>query len=185
MKQYHQYHMHFGSDWLNFSALFMGISLFLSALYYLGFTNFKDVPTWELIICFWVPMVLGFTYLVLLRVKQWNAPGVYAILGAVMCIVLLLQSFTVGGAGQGIVCLPIYLLSAVVLLVVMGGFFPARLPAMLMFGIAIGVRVVLFDLVGLILAQWVTEGATLASLASLLCLPMGVKSVSKRRRERS
>ena len=185
MKQYHQYHMNFGSDWLNFSALFMGISLFLSALYYLGFTNFKDVPTWELIICFWVPVAIGFTYLVLLRVKQLNAPGAFAIMGAVICIVLLLQSFTVGGAGQGIVCLPLYLLCAIVLLVIMGGYFPAKLPAMLMFGITIGVRIVLFDLVGMTLSQWITEGATLACLASMLFLPMGTKTVNRRKKERS
>ena len=184
MKQYHRYEMNFDSAWVSNASLCMGISLFASALYYLGFTNFKDVPAWELTVCFWLPMILGFTYLVLLRVKQWNAPGAYAILGAVLCVVLLLQSLRSGNIGQIIISLPLYIISAVVLLVVMGGFFPAKLPAMLMFGITIGVRVVVFDLVGLTFAQWITEAATLACLASLLFLPMGTKEIEKKRRER-
>lgn len=185
MKRYHQYQMDFEGKWLNISALCMGISLFLSALYYLGLNNMSDISVWERIVCLWLPMILGIGYLVLLRVLKWNAPGVYAIIGAMLCVVLILQSMTVGGAGKIVLSIPIYLLCAVVLLVVMGGFFPAKLPAMLMFGIAIGIRVLFFDLVGLTLAQWVAEGAGLACLASLLFLPMGTKTVNKRKRERT
>ena len=176
--------MNFDSKWVANASLCMGISLFASALYYLGFTNFKDVPGLELAFCFWLPMILGFTYLVLIRVKQWNAPGAYAILGAVMCLMLVLQTVVTGNTAEIIIALPLYILSALVLVVVMGGFFPAKLPAMLMFGVTIGVRVMFFDLVGLTLAQWITEAAKLACLASLLFLPMGTKEITKKRRER-
>lgn len=185
MKQYHQYQMDFSCKWIGSSAFCMGLSLFLSALFYLGYCNMQDVSVWELIVCLWLPLILGITYLVLLRILRWNAPGVYAMIGAAVCLVLILQSLTAGSAGRIVLGIPIYLLCGVVLLIVMGGFFPAKLPAMLMFGIAIAIRVVFFDLAGLSVSEWVAEGAALACLASLLFLPMGLKEINKRKRERS
>ena len=185
MKQYHQYQMDFEGKGTGFSALCMGISVFLSALYYLGFSNMADVGVWELIVCLWLPVVLGIGYLVLLRILKWNAPGIYAMIGAGMCLLLILQSFCSGSAGRVVIGIPVYLVCGVVLMIVVGGFFPAKLPASLMFGIAIGVRVVFFDLGGLTVMEWMAEGAALACLASLLFLPMGLKEVNRKRRDRS
>lgn len=182
MKQYYQYQMDFSGKWLGYSALCMGMSLFLTALYYLGLNNLKDIGTGELIFCLWLPLMGGVGYLALLRIKQWNAPGIYAIIGAVFCVLYILGSFT-GGAVKGLFAVPAYVICGAVLLVIVGGFFPAKLPAALVFGIVIVLRIILFDLGRLSWQQWIQEGAPLFSMAAFMFLPLGLTSVNKRNRE--
>lgn len=180
MKRYHQYKMDFEGRGVQWSAVCMGVAIFLSALYYLGIRNMKDVGGLELLVCLWLPVIAGVAYLVLLRIVRFNAPGVYAIFGAAFCAILILSSFVSGSALRMIIGIPAYLICGAALLIVVGGYFPARLPAVLLFGIAIGLRVILFDLGRLSITQWIEEGAQLFMLAAFMFLPLGLKSINKK-----
>ena len=180
MKQYRQYQMNFTGKCAGYSAACMGLSMFLAALYYLGLNYLADTGAGELIFCLWLPLVSGTAYLVLLRVMRWNAPGTYAIIGAVFCVISIFGSFAVG-AGRGVFAIPVYLICAAVLLVVVGGFFPSSLPVALVFGIAIVLRILLLDIGRLSLVQWVREGAHLFAMGAFVFLPGALTRVKNRK----
>ncbi len=179
MKQYRRYQMNFAGEWLRRSAMCMGMSVFLLAVYYLGFFNLQDFSFGKLFVGFWFPLSLGVVYVVLLRGIKWNAPGVYAILCAAFCLVYILASFQSGNALRILLAIPGYVLGAGIYLIVVGGYFPAWLPASLFFGGAILIRVLFFDH-GLSLVDWLKEGAILLSMAAFLFLPLGLKQVKKK-----
>lgn len=180
MKRYHQYKMDFSGKWLGYSGLCMGLSVFLTALYYFGLCNMKDVSLGELLVCLWLPLIFGICYIALLRVVRLNAPGLYGILGAVFSVIFILAGFA-GGVGKAIISIPIFAVCALVLLVVVGGFFPAKMPAALVYGIGIVLRVILFDLGRLGLKEWIPEAAVLCGMAAFMFLPLGLKSVNRRK----
>lgn len=179
MKQYRRYQMNFAGEWLRRSAMCMGMSVFLLAVCYLGIYNLQDLTFGELLTGFWLPLILGVVYVVLLRGIKWNAPGVYAILCAAFCLVYILGSFQTENAFRILLSIPGYILAAVVYLVVVGGYFPAWLPASLYFLGAILIRILFFDH-GLSVTDWLKEGATLLSMASFALLPVGLKQVKNR-----
>lgn len=179
MKQYHQYQMNFTGKAAYFSGIFMGLSVFALAVYYLAIRNMSDIGRGELVICFWLPLVLGVVYIALLNAVRWNAPGLYAIFGVLFCVLHILSAFVAGGFFRIMLDCIVYVICAAVLLVVMGGYFPARLPASLCFAIALVLRIVLFDIGRLSTVEWIQETAPLCVLASLMCLPVSVKPVKK------
>lgn len=180
MKQYHQYRMQFNSKGVLYSSVCMGISLFLSVLYYLAVNSLDTFSGGILVTQLWLPLILGIAYLVLLRGVRYNAPGLYAIIGVFFCLLYILGSFGSGSFAQVLVALLCWTVCAAALVVVMGGFFPSRLPASLLFGIAIGLRVLLFDLGRLSLVEWLGEAPHLFSMAAFLLLPLGLKERARR-----
>lgn len=180
MKRYHVYRMNFASEWIRRSAMCMGLAVFLMATYYLGLHGLSDFGFGVMLLHFWLPLLLGIAYIVLIRVIRWDAPGIYAIGCAVFCLIFLLQAVTSGNGFRFILGLPGYFLCGAIYLVVIGGFFPSKLPASLVFLIAIVARVILFDVGRLSLVNWVREGAVLFAMAAFLFLPLGIHSAKKK-----
>ena len=172
MKQYHRYRMDFASSWLQWSAICVGVAIFLRVIHYLGFHYIDETEGlfWKL----WLPVVLGLVYLVMLRGFRFNAPGVYAIIGTLMCIGLLAGVFACGSILRSILGLLGYILCCGVMILCVGGYLPGRLPASVCFGILLGCRVLLFDLVRIGGEDWMTVLADLLYLAAIVCLPMGL-----------
>ena len=180
MKQYHIYKMDFGSDWMRRCGMSMGFSVFFLAAYYLGLHRFSDFTFGTLLLHFWLPLLLGVGFIVLTRVVKLNAPGIYAMIGAAFCLVYLLQAVTSGNGFRFILGLPGYFLCGAIYLVVLTGFFPSKMPACLVFLIAIVVRFILFDIGRLSIGGWIREGAVLFALAAFMLLPMGMISAKKK-----
>lgn len=180
MKKYHQYQMNFKSKFATFSAVCMGVSMFLSVLYYLGLSTLSDFTGGRLLFCLWLPLILGIAYVVLMGVVRLNAPGTFAILGIAGCVLQILSSFTSGDMGRILLGIPSNLLAILVLIVVVGGYFPAKLPAPIVFGAVIALRVIVFDLGRLTLVQWLPELAELMMLASLMFLPLCLTDTRKK-----
>ena len=180
MKRYHVYRMNFTSDWMRRSGMCMGLSVFFLAAYYLGLHGLGDFNFGTMLLHFWLPLALGVGLIVLSRVVKLDAPGVYAIIGAAFCLVYLLQAVTSGNGFRFLLGLPGYLLCGAIYLVVLGGFFPSKMPASLGFLIAIVLRFILFDIGRLSIAGWVKEGAVLCALASFMFLPYGMYSTKKK-----
>lgn len=183
MKQYHRYKINFSGKFVGVSAACMGISAFMTALYYLGICNMSDFSGAELIFCLWLPLIAAVAYIVLLGAVRLNAPGIYAIMGSVICGILIFGTFFSGDVGRIFLGIPCYLLCILILIIVVGGYFPAKLPASLMFGITIGMQLVVFDIGRLSLLEWIREAQSLFACASLLFLPMCLKETKKRKKE--
>lgn len=180
LKQYTRYQIDFGSKWTSICGVLMGISFFLRLIYYFGLTNIYDVPFVEILTTMILGTGLCLAYLITLSVMRLNAPGVYGILGAVHCFLLILGTFSSGDPLRIVLAVIWYALAAGVLLITVGGYLPGRLLASVMFIIPALVRFFAFDLGRVGLLQWVREFGVLFALVGLACLPMGLKPGTQR-----
>lgn len=180
MKQYRRYQMNFAGEWLRRSAMCMGLSVFLLAVYYLGFHNLKDFSFGTLLVGFWLPLILGVVFVVLLRGLKWNAPGIYALLCVAFCLVYILGTFLTGSVLRILIGIPVFALCAAVYIVIVGGYFPSWMPASLYFAGVIVVRLLVFDSGLSGITDWIKEAAVLCSMGAFLLLPMGLKEVKRK-----
>ncbi len=179
LKQYHRYQMDFSGSWMKGSLASMGLAVFLLAVYYFGWINLSAVKIGKLILGLILPMLLCLGYIVLLRFVKLNAPGVYGIIGAALCLVLMGGNILAGGLLRMILSIVGYALCSVILIFCVGGYLPGKLPASLTFGIAFAVRLLFFDLLRFRKVNWLEEAAVLLILLALTCLPMALKPAKK------
>lgn len=177
LKRYGRYQMALEGNWMKASMACIGLSVVMLGVYYLMWLSPSAWKPVNLIFGLLLPVAASLTYVILGRIVRLNAPGVYAILGAVFCILLIVGSFFSGSILRIILAVIWYLLTAVVLLASAGGYLPGKLPASLMFGAALLVRLLAFDLPRLRRTNWIEEGAMLLILVGLACLPKAFKSV--------
>ena len=180
LKQYTRYQMDFTSKWTQVCGGLMGFSFFLRLIYYFGLTNIYDIGFVEILTTMLLGTALCLAYLITLSVMRLNAPGVYGVLGAVHCFLLILGTFSSGDVGRILLAVFWYALAAGVLLLTVGGYLPGKMLASLMFAIPILVRFFAYDLGHVNLLQWVRELGILFALIGLACLPMGLKFGSKK-----
>ena len=151
MKRIARYRIELESNWVTLSALLMGIAFFVQAMYFLAFGHYQTAGGWINIFFMIIPMALEFAWFILLKGVKLNAAGVYGIIAAVICLVLIVQHFVTGSILQMIFGTLMYLVAAGLALLVTGGYFPYKLIAIALFaGIGL-VRVLVFDLVRFIL----------------------------------
>ncbi len=174
MKQYFRYQMDFASRWLTASTGCMGLSLFFRMVYYFGITNLADRNFVEILFSALIAAAVSVAYIFLIRLKKLNAPGVYGILGAVMCLCLLLGSILSGSVVRMLLGIVWYLLCGGVILTFAGGYLPGKTPVLAAFGVAIVCRLLFFPAAGL--GGWIKELGDLFSLAAFLLLPYGMKA---------
>lgn len=179
LKQYCRYQIDFTSKWVAAAPIMMGLAFFLNLLYYLAITTARDVFVIELIAAVIFGIILTAAYVICVTCLRLNAPGLYAIMGAVQCLMLLILGCTSGGAFRIVISILWYALAALVLLATTGGYLPGRLLAALMFFIPAGFRLLFFDLGRLSIFEWVKEIPVLLILAGLGSLAMGLKPVNK------
>ncbi len=177
MKVYHRYQMDFNGKWMKGSLLGVAFAVILLAAYYLCWPGLQGVGVAEILFSMALPMIIATAYIVLARLMRLNAPGVYAIIGAALCVVLIISLLDMGLVRLvlGILC---YILGGAALLACAGGFLPGRLPVSLIFSAAFAVRLVL-DLLNFRATHWLAEGAILAILLSLICMPRAFKAVNE------
>lgn len=182
LKKYTCYQMDFNSKWTSVCGALMGFSFFLRLIYYFGLTNIYDVGLIEILTTMILGTALCLGYLITLSVMRLNAPGVYGILGAVHCFLLILGIFSTGDGVRIALAVLWYGLAAAILLMTVGGYLPGRLLASLMFAIPALVRFFVFDLHHVGLLQWVREFGVLFALIGLACLPMGLKFATSKKK---
>lgn len=174
MKQYARYQMDFTGRYIKWSGLCMASSLFLLIVYYLGIENLEDYTLGAELVKLWIPLCLGAVYLVLLQMLRWNAPGLFAILGALFCLMMFFGVFTTGNTPRIVLGVLGYPICGAVLIMAVAGFLPGLLPATMCFGAVLAGRI-LFDLNSVSGAGWVDSLAAICQLMSLMFLPMGLK----------
>lgn len=153
----------------------MGLSVFLRMLCYFGLTNLGDLGFGSVLFVVILPLLLSVGQIVVLRLLRWDAPGIHAILAAVLCLLLLIGTFFTGSVLRILLGVLWYGLSAAVILACAGGYLPGRLPAAGMLWIAALVRLLAFDLGSLSLTGWIGEASVLLAICAYACLILAME----------
>ena len=174
LKQYCRYLVDFESKWTQACSILMGLGFFSCILYYFAIASLRDVGAIELIFALLMGIAVCGGFVVCVTCLRLNAPGLYALMGAVQCLCILILSFTTGNAVRIVLSVLWYVLAAVILLGTAGGYLPGRLLAGLMFFVSVVVRILFFDLGVLDILSWVRELSILFILAGIGSFAMGL-----------
>ena len=171
MKQYRRYRMDFSGQWLNAFCLLCGLSFFLRVEYYFMFVNPTLCSTAEVIFSMILPMLLCVASLVVLKFIRLNAPGVIGIIGAAMCLCLMIGTFFSGGVLRIVLAVIFYLAAGGLMVLTVGGFVPTRQFSVIAFSLILLVRLLFFR-PSLGFLPIVLELSQLTMLVSVLILPL-------------
>lgn len=169
LKQLVRYRIDFSSKSAVISGTLMGVAIFLQVFY---FTLVKPVPECnaaELTLNLWFPLVLQMAWIVMLRGINLRSCGVFGIVGAVICLLLITQSFFLGNVLLTLLSIVLYLIAAGALLAVTGGFLPYRSLAALT--MVLPGFVALLGFVGDLSADNLLRLATACTTLALACFP--------------
>ena len=162
----------FESKWAQKCLLLMASSAFLLLVYYFGIMNMAQMNFLQVFISAIMPLVLNIFSLVFLYRLKWNAPGIVGLVGAAFCILLALGNLFLGDFLRIILSLAGYAIAAGVLLLHVSGNLRNTSLCVAVFTIAAVVRVVMFDLGRISLAEVFREGSVLCFLGALACIPL-------------
>ena len=175
MKQYNRYVMNPDGKWTRASVLCMAGGLFTLAVYYFGLRGLISVGFLEAVFCLFLPLILMAGYIALIHFMKWNAPGLFAIMGLLLCVFLFFGTFGSGSVLRIILGVIWYPLCALILVACAGGYLPGKQPAVYAFPIAIFFRIIL-NLGRIGLFGWVYEISAMLTLAALACLMMSFEA---------
>lgn len=175
MKPFYRYQMDFKGKWTRWSLLCMAISFFFFMVYTFGVSNLAEVGFFKAVFVMLIPTVLTAGYVVLLKIRELNAPGIYGLIGAGLCLCALFGTFFAGSAIRVILGIIWYPVCAIALLACVGGYLPSVTPTSCVFGIAIFMRLIFLLTAAFGLEAFVAELAVIFSLTALLFLPLGLK----------
>ena len=175
MKPVCRYQMDFNGKWTRWSLLSMALSFFLFMVYTFGVSNLVDAGFFKAVFVMLLPTALTAGYVVLLKIKEMNAPGIYALIGAVICICAMIGNFFSGNVLRIIFSIIWYPVCAVGILACVGGYLPSVTPACAVIGVAAFVRFLFFLGAGFSLENLVAECAFICGFVSLAFLPLGLK----------
>lgn len=176
MKPNFRYQMDFNGKAAKWSVICMAASFFATLVAYFGLTNMADCSFGEILFLMILPAILSGAYVFFMKIKQLNAPGIYGLIGAGLCLAVLIGCFLSGNAIRIILGLVWYIASALVLLACAGGYVSGHSLVAGMFGVAIVFRL-LFLTAGITNPLQLCKdiSGTLA-LAALMLLPLSMKT---------
>ncbi len=146
MKQLARYTILFDSKACVASSALMGVAIFFQAIYFFVIRNILEVSAGDLVLYFFVPMLLELAWILLLHSFKLNASGIYGILGSMVCVLLTVQVFLSGSPLQMVLGIIAYLIGISLLLLITGGFFPYKYFGMAWFAVIGVVRFCCFDM---------------------------------------
>lgn len=151
LKQSVRCQMQMDSQWIQTSVVFMGLCVFLKAVYYLGLTNFQDLDGFQLITQLIVPVVVAAVYLILIKGLNLNSPALLGILSGLYAVDYLLAM-----EQNEIVSAILLAANVVAFLATVYGFFQDTRLVVIIGVVSMIYRVVVVDFVGYIfpLSDW-------------------------------
>ena len=170
LKQYRRYRMDFTGQWLNAFCILCGLSFFLRVEYYFMFVNPTLCSGAEVIFSMILPMLLCVAALVVLEFVRLDAAGVVGIIGAAMCLCLMVGTFLSGSVLRIFLAVILYLAAGGLLILTVGGFVPTRQFSVISFGVILLGRLLFFrPSFGLL--PIVLELSELSMLIAVMILP--------------
>lgn len=173
--------MDFPSKYMASSAFLMGLSLFLRCLYYMGLHTLSDFEGGQLFLFLILPILLCGAYIALTAVAQINIPLIYGSLGALLCLMAMVWCFTTGDVFRIIMGVLFYGGSGALLVCIILGFLRDTRLAVTYLGLAVILRVLIYDLGSLSVGEWCIELSTLSLLGALCLLPLTIVKVNKKK----
>ncbi len=132
-------HIRMDSQWASYSAVCMGISVFVRAVYYFGLTNLRDLGGFALVAQVIFPMVLAGGYLITIKGFRFNSPVLFGgLIGLYAVNYWMLMTPTTTGILGGI----LLVLTALIFTATGLGYLPNRIPV-----ICLSVALMLFRVV--------------------------------------
>lgn len=178
----HKFHMDLEGKYHVGTAALMGAAFFLRAAYYFGFTRPESAGVWNLLTFLILPMLLETAFMVMLRGIHLDLPGVYGIMGAVYCLLLILQSFQLGSVLRIVLAIFGFVICGGALVGVGWGVLSKSLGVTALL-VTFGVRLLAFDLrllLRLRLIALIREAAGLCGILALAMLCAGLVEKSKK-----
>lgn len=175
MKPFYRYQIDFNGKWIRWSLFSMAISFFFFMLYTFGVSNLATVGFFKAVFVMLLPTVLTACYVVFLKIKELNAPGIFGLIGAGICLGALIGTFYSGSAIRIIIGLIWYPVCAIMLLSCVGGYLPSVVPAAVVFGVTIFVRLFYLLFAGLKIDVLASEPAFIFSFTAFVCLVFSLK----------
>lgn len=166
------------------AMIFFGLAFFLRAVYYFGCVPIETVGFWEILTWLILPMLVEGLMIVLLRILKWDSPGVYAILAAVMSLLLILQSFGSGSILRIVLSVLANVSCGVLILGIAGGYLSKQI-GVTAYLIAALTRFFAFELVPYVfklrIVGFIKEASGLFVLLALIGLTNSFKEVVKKK----
>lgn len=175
MKPLYRYQMDFGGKFIRWTLLNMAISFFLFMFYTFGVSNLADAGFFKAVFVMLIPAGLSAVYVVLLKIKELNAPGIFGLIGAGICLCMMISTFFTGSVIRIILGVVWYAICAILLLASVGGYLPSVTPSTVVFGVAAVVRSIILLFVGTGLTGFVLDLAGIFAIIALLFLPLSLK----------
>lgn len=175
MKPFYRYQIDFNGKWIRWSLLSMAISFFFFMMYTFGVSNLATAGFLKALFVMLIPTALSACYVVFLKIKELNAPGIYGLIGAGICLGALMGTFYSGSAIRIIMGLIWYPICVIMLLCCVGGYLPSVVPAAVVFGVTIFVRIFYLLFAGMKIDVLASELAFIFSFAAFVCLAFGLK----------
>ncbi|MBQ9761827.1 MAG: hypothetical protein IJV82_01980 [Oscillospiraceae bacterium] len=159
-------------------AVLIGFAVFLRILYYFGFLWTEMVGLKELLMYLVIPAVFETSFIILLRGVRLKLPLVYGILGAVYCVLLIVQCLQHGDVLGIVLSVFFYVVCGALLVVVSLGLLSKEIGVTMCFATAIMRLVfsgVLFTGYKLGIMPLLSEACTFIVLCAMAYFTMGMK----------
>lgn len=148
MKPTVEYKLKKESKWLTASAVMMGLAFFLQAFDFLGLRLIQGVDIREMIIFMILPMVLETVWCVYVRSHKEYSAKFGGVLGALLCIMVFVQTLFCGKMFLILLCGIACLLGVITLILITWGFIAHRPLGFMIFAAVVAIRVLLFNVIG-------------------------------------
>ena len=174
--------MDFAGHWLNAFCILCGLSFFLRVEYYFMFVNPTLCSTSEVIFSMILPLLLTAAAMVVLKFIRWNAPGAVVLIGAAMCLSLMIGTFFTGTWFRILLAVIFYLGAGSLLVMTVWGYVPTRQFSVIALLVILLFRILFFG------PEWkllpiVLELSELTMLAAVSILPLSMIPVKLKRRK--
>lgn len=177
-----QYRMRCDGKYHLSMTAFMGCAFFLRAAYYFGFTRPEQAPLWDLILFLIIPMVMETAFMVMVRGLKLNLPKVYGIMGAVYCLLLMVQAIMLGGVLRIVLASIGYAFCAAALVCVGWSILKKSIGVLVLLA-TFAVRVLVFDLSLIRNLQLIALMRECAGLCVILALVFFCAGLKERKRK--
>ncbi len=172
--QIKRYRMDFDGKGVSAAGIFFGIAFLFRMVYYFGFARFFDAGVGEVLFWLILPGLLELGAIVLLRGLRFNAPGVYGILGALECLLLIVMCFGYGSILRTILGVLAYLVCGGLIFACSAGWLSKEIASFFLILIS-AIRILAFELPCLI--RNFRSPEILCSLAGM-CVLLGLTSLT-------
>ena len=178
LKRRAQYRTPFHSKTVTWCCAMMGLSVFLRFWFYFMPYDPAAVNTGVWILRIILPALLCFSFGILLRVVHLRVPGIYGILAAVLCLLLMLWDILDGSILEIVLSIILMLALGVSLVATAGGYIPTRSVSCFLLILSICLRLFLGN-DSLTFHSWLDRISELSILVSLLFFTVSLKSFSE------